>query len=550
MSSQAVGTVPEHDADAVPPRRPGATGGWQRMTVQAWFFALLAVMGVVVVVGAVIGAEVLRHTAEVSDQQSEHIQPARAEAYRLQNAVVDQETGSRGYAITADPQFLTPYTEGVRAERESVDRLRELLVGREPLLADVTAVQEAIAGWRREYADPLIAGVVEGAPKPVDVASAERGKVAFDSLRRLFADQDEHLRQALAAGRAELLDARSARNWVLGLVVLGLGLAGIAVAVVVRVLVVRPLDQLRSTSRRVAQGEFELHIVPHGPADLRAVAEDVEAMRERIVEELAQVRVREELLVEQAAVLDARAEELRRSNGELEQFAYVASHDLQEPLRKVASFCQLLEKRYGDRLDERGVQYIGFAVDGAKRMQVLINDLLTYSRVGRVNRGKERIELDRPLDEALRNLGAAIEESGAVVERPADLPAVTGDLTLLVMLWQNLVGNAVKFHRPDQPPLVRVTCEPATLVDGSPAWELAVTDNGIGIPAEYAEKVFVIFQRLHARDTYTGTGIGLALCKKIVEHHGGAIALDTGHTEGTRIRFTLPATATGAEDAA
>ncbi|MBY8848720.1 HAMP domain-containing protein [Saccharothrix sp. MB29] len=395
----------------------------------------------------------------------------------------------------------------------------------------------------------MIAGVVEGAPKPVDVASAGR-KVAFDSLRRLFADQDEHLRQALAAGRAELLDARSARNWVLGLVVLGLGLAGIAVAVVVRVLVVRPLDQLRSTSRRVAQGEFELHIVPHGPADLRAVAEDVEAMRERIVEELAQVRVREELLVEQAAVLDARAEELRRSNGELEQFAYVASHDLQEPLRKVASFCQLLEKRYGDRLDERGVQYIGFAVDGAKRMQVLINDLLTYSRVGRVNRGKERIELDRPLDEALRNLGAAIEESGAVVERPADLPAVTGDLTLLVMLWQNLVGNAVKFHRPDQPPLVRVTCEPATLVDGSPAWELAVTDNGIGIPAEYAEKVFVIFQRLHARDTYTGTGIGLALCKKIVEHHGGAIALDTGHTEGTRIRFTLPATATGAEDAA
>ena len=164
-------------------------------------------------------------------------------------------------------------------------------------------------------------------------------------------------------------------------------------------------------------------------------------MRQRIVDELEATQAAR-------ARLDEQAVELRRSNAELEQFAYVASHDLQEPLRKVASFCQLLEKRYGDKLDERGVEYIAFAVDGAKRMQVLINDLLSFSRVGRVGGMHAEVDLDTTLDDALANLAAAIEESNAEIVRPAQrLPRIVGDPTLLTMLWQNLIGNAVKFQR-------------------------------------------------------------------------------------------------------
>ena len=243
------------------------------------------------------------------------------------------------------------------------------------------------------------------------------------------------------------------------------------------------------------------------------------------------------MTAQQAADLDAQAVELRRSNAELEQFAYVASHDLQEPLRKVASFCQLLEKRYGDQLDERGLQYIAFAVDGAKRMQVLINDLLTFSRVGRSSELHERLSLDQPLDTALSTLSVAIEDADAVIERPEQMPEVIGDPTLLAMLWQNLIGNAIKFRAPGRAPVVQITA--AARPDGS--WEFAVTDNGIGIPPEFADKVFVIFQRLHGRGVYPGTGIGLALCKRIVEQHGGEMHLDTTYADGTRITFTLPA---------
>ena len=259
-------------------------------------------------------------------------------------------------------------------------------------------------------------------------------------------------------------------------------------------------------------------------------------MRRRIVAELDVVRDRQRQLEAQTRDLDATAEELRRSNADLEQFAYVASHDLQEPLRKVASFCQLLEKRYGDELDDRGRQYIDFAVDGARRMQALINDLLAFSRVGRVGSKFERIPLDRPLDKALANLGSVIEESGARIERPDGLPEIDGDATLLSMLWQNLIGNALKFTRPDTEPLVTITVDRT-----DDQWRICVQDNGIGVPEEFSEKIFVIFQRLHAREAYSGTGIGLALCKKIVEYHGGDIGLDPDSGVGARFCFTLPA---------
>ncbi|MGC0385734.1 sensor histidine kinase [Streptomyces sp. SAI-129] len=524
------------------PVRPATPRGrGPALTVQGWFLLVLAFMAVMVVAGTAVGAHLLNRTAQVTDQMIDQIQPARAEAYRLQTALVNQETGARGYAITADRQFLAPYTAGKEDEADSAARLGRLLAGREELLDDTRAIQRAAASWRRDYADPLVAGVTPGEARPADSRAAGRGKAAFDHIRALFETQNQHLAQARDTGRAELVSVRTQRDWVLSGLVAAFLLGGALMAALIRVLVARPLSRLRSASRQVADGDFDVHIAAHGPSDVRSVAEAVEDMRRRVVAELDASQEARQRLVEQTADLDAHAEELRRSNAELEQFAYVASHDLQEPLRKVASFCQLLEKRYGDKLDERGIQYIDFAVDGAKRMQVLINDLLTFSRVGRLNDAHVPVPLDAALDKALANLSTAIEDAGARIERPAKLPEITGDPTLIVMLWQNLIGNAVKFRRPDHPAEIRITCDEAPDGTEGPGWQLCVSDNGIGIPEEFAEKVFVIFQRLHGRDAYSGTGIGLALCKKITEHHGGRIWIDTGYTQGTRFCFSLPA---------
>jgi len=334
------------------------------------------------------------------------------------------------------------------------------------------------------------------------------------------------------AAIAAISSLGTAKDLTFGIVVVAFLLAAVALTLALNRTVVQPLNGLRVAARRVVDGDFSHRIEITGPSDLRAVCADVEAMRSELVAALDEARAAQ-------ADLDAQAAELMRSNAELEQFAYVASHDLQEPLRKVASFCQLLEKRYGSQLDERGRQYIGFAVDGAKRLQVLINDLLTFSRVGRGSEVSVRLSLDGPLDDALGALGAAIEESGAAIERPSRLPDVTGDATLLAMLWQNLLSNAIKFRSPGRKPVLRITSEPVTEESGQ-VWRFCVEDNGIGIPPEFAEKVFVIFQRLHGRDAYPGTGIGLALCRRIVEDHGGQISVDTGQAEGTRICFTLP----------
>jgi light-regulated signal transduction histidine kinase (bacteriophytochrome) len=288
-----------------------------------------------------------------------------------------------------------------------------------------------------------------------------------------------------------------------------------------RRVIVLPLGRLAETVRRVAGGDFEHRVSGSGAREVVELGEDVGAMRRRIVAELEAIRV---------AQVD-----LERSNAELEQFAYVASHDLQEPLRKVTSFCQLLQQRYGGQLDERADQYIGFAVDGARRMQELINDLLAFSRVGRAEHPHAPVDCDAVLSRARDDLAASIDASGARVDA-GPLPTVDGDASLLRLVFQNLIGNAIKF-RGEAAPRVHVEAERD---DGQ--WQFSVADNGIGIDPEYAERIFVIFQRLHPRSNYEGTGIGLAMCRKIVEYHGGRMWLDTANGDpGSRFCFTLPA---------
>ncbi|SEQ92754.1 HAMP domain-containing protein [Lentzea xinjiangensis] len=483
---------------------------------------LISVALVAVLLGAAVA--VLLAIGDLSRSRSrllDVVGPAVVSSQQLGTHVVDQENGVRGFVLSGNDNFLEPYATGL--ERQSPAHATIASMDDPVVRASLTALDAALAGWRRDYADPAIAAVRTGSTVPAEALGKER----FDAVRAALTTLQDELAAQRADSRAALNEASTgmAVTCIVALGVLLVAVLGCVVAV--RLFVVAPLSRLRGQVGLVAAGDFAHTVTVTGPAELRELGRDVDVMRTHIVDELAQAR-------ERNAALDAATAELRRSNAELEQFAYVASHDLQEPLRKVASFCQLLEKRYRDQLDDRATQYIDFAVDGAKRMQSLINDLLAFSRVGRLREKWVVVKGEDLVDEALRNLAVALENSQARVE-VGPLPEVRGEVRLLVGVFQNLIGNAVKF-RAEQPPHVRVDAEPGE----DDTWTFTVRDNGIGIDEQYAERIFVIFQRLHAKDRYPGTGIGLAMCRKIVEYHGGRIWLDTAATTGTTIRFTLP----------
>ncbi len=244
----------------------------------------------------------------------------------------------------------------------------------------------------------------------------------------------------------------------------------------------------------------------------------------------------EAMVAARTAELRAANAELERSNQQLEQFAYVASHDLQEPLRMIGSYAQLIDRRYAGRLDSEGQEFLGYITDGSRRMKAMVDALLAYSRVQRGELRRRPVAAAEAVAAALANLQRALAETGAEVTC-GDLPTVSGDAALLATLFQNLIGNAVKYRHPERPPRITITARR----DGAAGWRFAVADNGIGIPPEQAERIFRIFQRLHRPQDYAGTGIGLAISRTIVERHGGRIWVESDGAAGAVFRFTLPA---------
>ena len=482
---------------------------------------LTVVAGVLAALMITSGTYRLVQLSNARSQVVDRIDPAYRQVERLAVALVDQETGVRGYALGRSPVFLDPYRTGQAEQNAAVAELRRMAAGHGDLgisddLAETVSRSQA---WRTEYAEPVLTS-------SGTAASAERGKELFDAVRVPLNSLRADLDRATVEARADLDESAGRLQWGLGVIAVLLVVLLAVLALGLRRLVVRPVSALGTEVRRVSEGNFGSAVHGSGPREFVQLGDDVETMRRHIVEEL-------EALREATDRLDQQAQDLERSNSELEQFAYVASHDLQEPLRKVASFTQLLERRYKGQLDERADQYIAFAVDGAKRMQVLINDLLAFSRVGRLTREHAEIDGDDLVKQALANLSVAIEETDAEVTVD-ELPRISGDLSLLTGVVQNLVSNAIKF-RGEEPPKIHIG-----VGDAGEQWEFSVADNGIGISSEYAERIFVIFQRLHPKDAYPGTGIGLAMARKIIEYHGGQIWLDTEVTSGTTFRFTLP----------
>jgi signal transduction histidine kinase len=503
-------------------------------TLTARITALCAVAAVLlggIAVTAVAAAQTNRSQVR---ELLERAGPLRIDAAQLQTVVVDQETGVRGFALTRAEDFLTPYRNGVAEEQRLLADMRRLT--RDATLLDRLAIVEAqTASWRSEVAEPAIAAARSGGPDSTQPILSAQAKARFDQIRasaRALEDRAVALRDR-TGDRVRATEARVVALLVLAAIVVVL--AGILLAALLRQLVTRPVVQLAGNVRRVARGEYDLDLRSDGPPEVRRLAHDVNAMRQQIVTDLATVRRAREQLEEANDQLARQADELTRSNRDLEQFAYVASHDLQEPLRKVASFCQLLQRRYSGQIDARADQYIAFAVDGAQRMQRLINDLLAFSRIGRITSGFTEIDLNSVVADAASSLELRREQVGGEITW-SELPTVRGEEPLLAALFTNLISNSLKFRHPDRPPKVRI--EARRIGD---EWEICFADNGIGIEAEYADKIFVIFQRLHPKDEYPGTGIGLAIVKKIIEYHGGHIWLDVDGRDGTVFRLTLPA---------
>jgi signal transduction histidine kinase len=460
----------------------------------------------------------LHQAAAVADQLSRDDAPDVQLIDDLKVQIVNQQIAltrfesSTGTVPRGSEDLLQPY---FRAHDQIFGDLAALTqsesdAGGSPLATTLTQLHAQIQAAEAESTRE-IAAVRSGVPVAVDNA----GELALvDAVRATAAGIGDalSLQIRISAVDAQIAASESTR-FVIVASLLG-AVFSLIVAVVVTLSISAPLRRLRASADRIAAGEM------------------VEPLPSRRGDEIGSLSRAMTTMVRK---LNHQAAELKTSNADLEQFAYIASHDLQEPLRMVSGFTGLLKRRYRGKLDADADEYIDFAVGGANRMQALINDLLSFSRVGREEVAGKPVDTQLALDQALANLQSAIEERSALVSS-GQLPTVWADHGMLVRLFQNLLSNALKFCKAERP-IVRVAAERS-----GPDWVFSVADNGIGIDAQYKDRIFLIFQRLHKQSEYPGTGIGLAVCRRIVERNGGRMWLESELGKGTTFFFTLPAT--------
>jgi PAS domain S-box-containing protein len=431
-------------------------------------------------------------------QTSDQVNKSQQTLQKLEgvlSSMKDAETGQRGYLLTRRESYLEPYNLAVKKVDQQIAILKRLTVTDPNQQQVLSSLEPLIAQKLAELQETIVLRKNKGFEAAVQVVLTNQGQKLMDQIRALIQKMQENKNQQLQNWLAEKEQEAKAVQLMF--------LVGIVLNLFAFYLVYRAI-KTETTERQQAE------------VSLKQLNEELETRVQERTAELKEANV-----------------SLLHSNRELEQFAYVASHDLQEPLRAVNSYAQLIARKYQGNLDAKADKYIGYIMEGAVRMQQLINDLLEFSRVGTRGKELEPTDCEKVLGQVLNNLKVAIAESNAVVTHDP-LPRVIGDETQLLQLFQNLLSNAIKFHR-SEPPQVHVKAQ-----QQDNEWLFSISDNGIGMEPEYFERIFMIFQRLHSRSEYPGTGIGLAICKKIVERHGGHMWVDSTPGVGTTFYFTFP----------
>jgi signal transduction histidine kinase len=475
-----------------------------RAVVAGFGLLLLILVG-----SAVVSDWNTRRMAE-NDRLVAHTYNVIANLEDLLSAVKDVETGQRGFLVTGDEAFLDSFAAGLREVPARSAELRELISDSPEQTRRLDALGGRIDELVARYTLIVRVGRERGPAAASAMVKAGVGKRMMDDVRRQVGEMQD-VEEALLRGRLDqsAASARTARLTLLAVALIGTGVLGLAGRLVYRDL----------GAQQRARAELEARVADR-TAELRAAVG-------RLEQEIAERRRAQE----ESQRLNA---ELARSNRELEEFAYVSSHDLQEPLRKIQAFGDRLRSRSAAAFDDTGRDYLARMQNAAARMSTLITDLLTFSRVTTKGQPFAEIDLNGVARDVLADLETRVEQTGGRVEL-GELPTVTADPLQMRQLLQNLIGNALKFHQPGRPPVVRVWAE--RLAAG---WRLAVADNGIGFDEKYLDRIFDVFQRLHGRGEYEGTGMGLAICRKIVERHGGTLTAASAPGAGATFFATLP----------
>jgi signal transduction histidine kinase len=498
---------------------------WETSRARGALIAFLMVLAVFLANGVITFFNLRRINQNVILVDHSHQILALVRTLRIR--MVDAETGMRGYVITSDDAFLEPYRNALTSLQETRQQLDQLLAQspeQRELLATFDKQSElSLAHMRkaielRRGADPQAAAAL---------IRTGVGRVRMDAIRTTLRSMEAYERTLLTTRNTESTRAyRTALTTGILTCAFGMALTGLA-----HYWIVREMEKREQATENLKQANDFLE---HRVAERTTEITKANALMRSEIEERRRAEERVQLF----------AEELQRSNRELEQFASVASHDLQEPLRKIQAFGDRLSERFRKELGEQGQDYIDRMLASAKRMRTLIDDLLEYSRVSTKAQPFAVLDLNGVVADVVTDLEARLQQSGGRVE-VGPLPIVRGSPLQMRQLFQNLISNALKFHRPDVPPLVRISADIMPAAEGTNGvaglqGRIIVADNGIGFEPQYGERIFDLFQRLHGRDEYEGTGIGLAICRKIVERHNGQITAESTPGEGARFLVAIP----------